>query len=407
MIVRVAAKNLKSAVEFVQAGMGVDMQSQWLRLMGNKETGSLYLSVIGLTEYQAVIKATVIREGVVWVGGKVLAELVGKLKNDFLKGNCNLMIQDSKFLVMTNGEESGYKYNLPLNLLEMPNSFTGPELAIIDMNSSQLLDVIAGMKAIREAESDHDVPACEVIQTGRERLQFVAVTRLRSVSCWLDTECRVMYPNGIMQIYLAIEHLQKMEKAMKVAGKELKKGEEPIPVEFRVWSNVVEFRFSGGGMESCVIRLRRLEKEPSKINHLISVIMRPEMIRATLLMDGDKLKQAYDRLDAFGKRNETAQHRIEFELVGNELKMQAGGVGVGYGRESILVEGVAKNTGDPILFAAAGNKLADLLRISKFGKVKLIIGRRNIMLSWVNSELRVENLAILAGMQVASAGGEA
>lgn len=400
MIARTAAKHLKAAVEFVSAGMGNDMQSQWLRLQAVKETGSLYFNVIGLTEYQAVVKANVIAEGTVWVNGRVLAELVGKLKNDFLKDVANLVMQDSKFLVLTNSKENGYRYNLPLNLLEMPNQFTGPELAINQINSSQLLDIIAGMKAIREAESDHDVPACEVIQTDGDRLQFVAVTRLRSVSCWVDCDCQKTYPNSAMQIYLAIEHLQKMEKAMKLIGKELKKGEEAIPVQFRVWSNMVEFTIYDPSLTSCYIRLRRLEKEPSKINHLISVITRPEMIRAKVLLDGDKLKQAYDRLDAFGKRNESAQHRIEFELIGNELKMQAGGVGVGYGKEVIPVENTQVGTLPPVFFAAAGNKLADLLRISKFGKVELLVGRRNILLKWRNSELRVDNLAILAGMAV-------
>lgn len=400
MIAQIQPKFIKAGCEFVSAGIGADLNSTWCRLQSNKETGSLFLRVAGNTVYQACIPAKVIRDGLVFVHGKVLVELIGKLKNEFLKMPMNLVEQNQQ-LVITNGANNGYQYELPVSLIEQAGDFYGPELAAFKLTAGQLLEVIAGMKAIKEAESDTDLPTCEVFQFGMEgRLQFVGITRLRSISSWVDADCLQQYPNGAAHFHLAIEDLVKMEKALKLVVKDAGK-EGAVEVEIKVWSNNVEFGFGSNLIHSCRVGLRRVLKDRSNINNLIGICRRTENIKAKAVLPGDKFKQAFDRLDAFGKRNDSSHHRVDFELTSSELKMVAFGQGVGYGREVIEVE--AKNyTKDSVIrFAAAGNKLSEILRISKYGKVDLVLGNRNILIEWRGEEAGIEHLALLAGMRVA------
>jgi len=417
MIARVSAKILKNAAEFVSAGISNEQASLWLKLTSLADTGSVQLKISGIAEYTVNIPAKVMKEGFAFVNSRVFVELLAKVKD--LSATVNLLVSGDQ-LVMTDGTASGFKYELPTSQIAMAAGFTGGDESAFEIDSTQLQEVIAAMKAIKEAESDTDQPVVEVMsKLGTDKVQFVAYTRLRSVSVWVDA----ITLGGNSHFYLTIEHLLKMDKAVKLITRATAKAkEQSVIVHIRVQRSTVSFFFGSSHVgDSCRVDLRKVVKERSNINEMIAIMQRPENVRMKLIVEGTKLKQAYDRLDAFGKRNDSAHHRIDFEVVMSvdekeqpkcEMIMRAFGMGVGQGREVVPVrsgdvsvppahgksEICSAATYPALKFAAAGNKLADLLRISKFGTVAMVVGRRNILLTWSGDAM--EYMAILAGMQV-------
>jgi len=391
MIARLPAKQLKAASEFIAAGIGSDLSSAWLRISADRDNGLVSFKVEGLASYQTQLPAKVLKSGVALVNSKVFAELVGKIKNKYLLQDLTVATFDDRSLTITNGADDGFKYDLLLSPTVIQGEFDFQTLARIVVPASCLMEVAGNMKAIKEAESDLDMPSCEFKLEGKV-IQFAGVTRLRSVVSRMPLDS---FPADFFLVHhVATEHLVKMEKGLKSFGL--------ANVEVGFHGQSVSFCYRDEDSERIDrIRVRTLIREQTKIQQLIEISKRPEYTRARFDLDGDLLKQAYDRLDAFGKRNETSAHKINFVLdpVRSELCMSAVGQGVGRGSEVIPVVELHDLPGPELVkFAASGSKLADMLRLSKFKRVHMQVGQRNILIHWGDEKL--SHLAILAGMQV-------
>lgn len=388
MIAMIDAGSFKRLCEFVSAGITSEPDTSWIAISCSR-SNEISFMVSGTASYLSSSAARVISSGDAWVSSKVLCELVSKIKcaKDLL---ITLATFDLKHLTI---KGSGFEYLLPtsdrvFDPIASIGAGMGANESRFRISATSLLEVATNMKVIRESESDSDLPVCEIRMDG-ELVQFVSITRLRSVSTWVATqEFRGRHGTA----FVANDHLQKMDKALKQA---VKLDSEAF-VSVSVCSRHVGFTVSEGA-----IMLRRVERAPSRINELINYCRDPKNVRAIFVVNGKQLKEAYDRLDAFGKRNQSSVHRVDFDLnlVTKSLRMQAFSSGTGQGFELIEVSDIKSDLSNFVEFAASGNKLADLLRISGYQKVAFTVCKSSVAIQW-ESGGGVENMAILAGLAI-------
>lgn len=402
MVVRVDEKSLRAAIDFIQAGtIGSSAGSNWIELQANKESGSVFLAIAGDCEYMTMLDCKVLQSGRTAVNSRIFCELVSKIKNPKSDSKLTLGVfadDQSNMKLIGNGIE--YKFPVGLDIVASFIPVTMPEFEFC-CPVSALIDASACMKAIKDAESDADIPCCEILLDGLD-LQFVANTRYRSVSCWIagswPADSEVDRSKKSQSFFVAIDHLVKMDKALKA----LIKLDKQATVLISASMNSVTFSF---GDSVGKIKLRCMEKRASKIHELLAWSERLENIQTSIHVDGGEIKQAYDRLDAFGKRNSSSVHRIDFKLVGYKLEMRASAGGIGGGVEVVSVESLMerdfmqRDLLQEFKFAASGAKLADLLRISSYMRVDMIIGRKAIVIKWIAQE-RMRATAILAGLSI-------
>jgi len=397
MIAMIDAGSFKRLCEFVSAGITSEPDTSWVAISCSR-SNEISFMVSGTASYLSSSAARVISCGDAWVSSKVLCELVSKIKcaKDLL---ITLATFDPKHLTI---KGSGFEYLLPtsdrvFNPIDSIGAGMGANESRFRISSASLLEVATNMKVIRESESDSDLPVCEIRMDG-ELVQFVSITRLRSVSTWIATQ---EFKGQHGTAFVANDHLQKMDKALKQA---VKLDSESL-VSVSVCSRHVGFTIAEGA-----IMLRRVERTRSRIHELIAHCRNPKNIRAVFCVNGKQLKESYDRLDAFGKRNQSSIHRIDFSLLSNDsnhasLRMQAFSSGTGHGFELIDVSDIQHELGQPIMFAASGNKLADLLRISGYQKVVFTVCKSSVAIQW-DSGGGAENMAILAGLAVGTVANE-
>jgi len=394
MIAMIDAGNFKRLCEFVSAGITSEPDTSWVAISCSR-SNEISFMVSGTASYLSSSAARVISCGDAWVSSKVLCELVSKIKcaKDLL---ITLATFDPKHLTI---KGSGFEYLLPtsdrvFSPIDSIGAGMGANESRFRISSASLLEVATNMKVIRESESDSDLPVCEIRMDG-ELVQFVSITRLRSVSTWIATQ---EFKGQHGTAFVANDHLQKMDKALKQA---VKLDSESL-VSVSVCSRHVGFTIAEGA-----VMLRRVERAPSRIHELIAYCRDPKNIRAVFCVNGKQLKEAYDRLDAFGKRNQSSIHRIDFNLLPPEsrLRMQAFSSGTGHGFELIEVGDIQDGVGESIMFAASGNKLADLLRISGYQKVVFTVCKSSVAIQW-DSGGGAENMAILAGLAVGTVANE-
>lgn len=388
LIIRLTAKQLRWASDFVQSAITSDPQSQWLVIRSTSISVSFQIG--GLVDYEAVIGASegvaILKPGEVVVSSKVFCDLIAKVKNPGSeKFNVAQFETNSAHLTISG---PGFEYLLPVMEGRIQSIVpTGELLWRSSALASGLLGVVVDLKAIKEAESDSDVPSVEMGINFPDGVQFVSATRYRSVGVWLKDSLPDLVRSAV-GIHLAVEQIQKMEKALKLAAKSLS---GRVTIEAYLGSALF---FVAGGR----IRIRCLEKPASKIHDLIKYSTAPQNVRCKLLVDGRSLKESYDRLDAFGKRNSASIHRIDFTLEAECLHMRAWGSGVGSGKEAIVLSPrVELPEGKKELhFSASGSKLADLLRVSGYKQIEVLVGKKNLVLKWEDEH--AIHLAILAGL---------
>ena len=381
MIVFLDESRIKRMADFVSAGITNEPESFWVCVSAYADSQSITIWINGTARYEAYCGARVIKGGYAWVNARVFCELAGKVKSDY--PSVKIMLSEPGDYLSISGE--GYGYVLPTADRVASTSDVGRMDGFHKILVEQLVSVCQNMKVIKEAESDVDLPVCEIVSG--DRVEFVSFTRNRSVCTWIEQEDGMA---SSLSAFVAIEHLQKMDKAIK----QVLKDDAKATVEIRLFRSCVAFSFSDRS-----ITLRRVEKDKSAIHKLIDYCRKEDNQLVTFKVSGKDLKEAYSRLDAFGKRNESSIHRVDFVLQDNALRMKAMSQ-AGSGSETIIVadKWVNQKANPNHAFAAAGNKLADLLRISGYQTVKMSVLPSSIMLEWDNE--KTGNLAILAGLRV-------
>lgn len=300
----------------------------------------------------------------------------------------------------------GYRFELPVADREM---FLAPRVNEDDLfflRTQEVEAILRNVKAVRNENKD-ERPTFWVRAEERSFIEVFAALAYRAIRMRVNHSVFSLENRLIGVPYSVIPVIERSCAAYRkfVDGMKKLKAKttdeqteiEPL-VKFSMAGNLLSLAFSYGAGLQASIRVNTMSAGIKAPN--IGLLMERSILKSLALMDvsGKDVKAAYSRLDSFAKRNPVAAHKVVFRLGSEGLLMSTSGGDVGSGHETIPVK-VLENRAGLISFSASGEKLSDMLSVSKDAMVRLYAGGSNIVLEWTD-KTGVECTAIVAGMSV-------
>lgn len=334
---------------------------------------------------------SIIREGIS-VSANVFCDLASKVDGpcriraiDY-SGNRHLMILGERF-----------RFEIPAIYSEPAMEHSVQPLAFASIESLEL-----AMRTLRSAKNEgKDENPVAWIKTSSSGIKMFATMAYRGVVidiCDFPSGFSGFEPKVFGIPFSCLSLLEKAFSAHRKESAPARKAKEtdskPMaapPVAIGISGSTACFSM---GSERRIYVRRMAGIQPPNVELLFSRAEENKVVE--FLVNGKQIRDAWSRLSAFAKRDKDSPNRINFEHTGSSLSITSSGGDIGSGKELVNVDTVF---GDPgFCWSAAGEKLVDMITVSRVETIRMSAGRSNMLICWVDTA-GSSCMAMVAGMR--------